>query len=70
VYALLEKTGDRNPLQSKEISDRFDSIVTRKDPMMTASFVSGLLTSILAIVGLLKATQVPWQSKQVPHKSD
>jgi hypothetical protein len=70
VYALFEKTGDRNPFQSKEIQGRFDSIVTRKDPLSTALFVSGLFTSILAIAGLLKVTRSPRQAEDSPSKSD
>ena len=57
VYALFDQTGDRNPLQSKETRDRFDAIIMRGNPFSTALVFTGLLTCVVAIVGLMKATK-------------
>ena len=57
LYALFEQTGDKNPLHSQEIRDRFDAISLRGNPFLTALAFTGFLTCAIAITGLVKTTK-------------
>jgi hypothetical protein len=55
-YALFEQLGDKDPLKGEDIRGEYDRLFLKRETTTWVS-LSGALTSILAVIGLLQLSR-------------